>query len=199
MRRASLLAPVLLTAVLAVAGCAGPADSGSAPDEPTQSSAPESESAGGSEAAGGETITGSGYSFTAPGEWAVPADESLYEGADSFAADLEDADGFADNVNVVLSPAGEITPEQVETQGVAELEGAGATEVEKLDRVTIAGTESAHLSALLTASGVSYRIDQFYVVNDGQTFIVTFSFSETVPADEREPITDTVLSSWQWV
>lgn len=197
MRRASLLAPVLLTAALALAGCSGPSDSGSDPsDEPTQNSAPMS--TGAAEAATGETVTGSGYSYSTPQGWAVPTDETLSAGADSFAADLQDTDGFADNVNVILSPAGEITPDQVETQGASELEGVGATEVEVLDRVDLAGSESAHLSAVLTSTGVPYRIEQFYAVNDGETFIVTFSFSETVSADDRAAITDTVLASWQW-
>lgn len=145
----------------------------------------------------GPTISGTGYSFAAPEGWSVPNDVSL-PGMDVLAADMTDADGFADNVNVVLSPSGMITPDQVESLGVDELEGGGASEVKTRDRVMVAGSESAHLSAGFPSGGVDNPIEQFYVSNDVQTFIVTFSFSPTVSESERDELAESVLASWVW-
>lgn len=119
-------------------------------------------------------------------------------GADTLAADLTDADGFADNVNVLLSPAGEITPDQVESQGVDELEAGGASAITVKDRITVAGSESAHLSAGLTSSGVDYQIEQFYLTHDGSTYVVTFSFSPSVADTDRDLLAESVLAGWTW-
>ena len=109
------IAPVALAvaASLALAGCS----SNPGNDSPSASEAQEPTAA----PATGVTIEGSGYAFVAPEGWEVPADFSL-PGADVIVADLTDSDGFADNVNVFLSPAGELTPERVESMGVVELE-----------------------------------------------------------------------------
>ena len=87
---------------------------------------------------------------------------------------------------------------QVEGAGVTELENAGATDVEANDRVVVAGAESAHLSANLSASGTSYAVEQYYVTDEGQTYVVTFSFSPTVDDDQREAVAESVLASWAW-
>jgi hypothetical protein len=198
MRRTPILATALLALVLA--GCSStPASTESAPAEsPSQSDSPSDAASPDTAPADGETISGDGYSFSLPSGWAVPTDQAPPTGVDTFAADLEDADGFADNVNVVLSPSGEVTSDQVETLGLDELEGAGATEVEVLERTTVAGAEAAHLTALLSASGAEYRIDQYYPSHDGQTYVVTFSFNDTVPEAERSALADAVLGSWEW-
>ncbi|MDY0912948.1 hypothetical protein [Rathayibacter festucae] len=170
-----------------LAGCSSPAgDSGS--DADTIDTA----------AATGDTISGDGYSYSVPEGWGAPDADPATMGADTLAADLTDTDGFADNVNVVLSPAGEVSADQVEGAGVTELENAGATDVEANDRVVVAGAESAHLSANLTASGATYAVEQYYVTDDGQTYVVTFSFSPTVDDDQREAVAESVLASWAW-
>lgn len=148
-------------------------------------------------AATGPEITGTGYSYSVPEGWAVPPDGTA-PGADTIAADLTDDDGFVDNVNVLLSPAGEVTSEQVESQGVDELEGAGAEDVAIRDRITVAGSESAHLSAALSTSGVEYEIEQFYVTSEGQTYVVTFSVSPSVSEADRDELYGSVLASWTW-
>jgi hypothetical protein len=66
------------------------------------------------------------------------------------------------------------------------------------ERVTVAGAESAHISATMASDGVSYAVDQYYVSHDDQTYIVTFSFSETVPLEERQQIAESVLVTWAW-
>ncbi|MFS0731953.1 hypothetical protein ABC304_08095 [Microbacterium sp. 1P10UB] len=198
--RTSALPVFALTAVLALAGCASPAAT-TAPDEAApqesasqESAAPETEAPD----ASGTTITGDGYSYTAPEGWEDAKDQAGTTGADSLAADLTDTDGFSDNVNVIKSPAGEISADDVETLGVQELEGAGATDVQVLDRENVAGSESAHLTALFSSEGAEYRIDQYYLTNSGQTYVVTFSFSTTVEEPERTEVADSVLSTWTW-
>lgn len=146
----------------------------------------------------GQTITGTGYSFVTPEGWAQLESSAATEGADTVVADQTDTDGFANNANVVLSPAGHVTPEQVETLGAGELENAGATDVMVRDRVAVAGSETAHLSARFTSEGTAYQVEQFYITGDGQTFVVTFSFSPAVSEADRDALTNAVLTTWSW-
>lgn len=195
------IAALALATSLLLAGCFGSSPTG--PAAPGSSVPGSSVQDPGTKApavapATGETVTGNGYSFVAPEGWTVPTGVAEPSGVDTFMANLADTDGFADNVNVVLSPAGEVTSEQVETQGVTELEGAGATDVTVGDRVTIAGSESAHLSAVFTSGAAVYQVEQFYASQSGQTYIVTFSFSTTVPVAERDAVTSSVLATWTW-
>jgi hypothetical protein len=145
----------------------------------------------------GDLITGDGYSYHVPDGWGLPP-QDLANGSDTLALDLTDDDGFSDNVNVLLSPAGEITPDQVEAAGPPELENSGATDVEVRPRVAIAGEESAHLAAIFTQGTATYQIDQYYPTHDGQTYVVTFSFSQTVSQADREALAESVLASWVW-
>jgi hypothetical protein len=184
MSRASTGAAVLLAAALALVGCSAVAPSAPAPTITAK-------------AATGPTISGTGYTFAVPEDWGVPDPVPGFD-PDALAADLDDTDGFADNVNVILSPAGAVTADQVETAGVDELKNGGAKDVTVRDRVTIAGAESAHLAASLDTAGEEYAIEQFYATNDGQTYIVTFSFSPSVSQGERDDIADSILASWTW-
>lgn len=184
---------VATAATLLLAGCFAPAPV--APVDPgTEESAPEPDVA----PASGETIAGTGYSFQVPEGWTEQDAGAIQAGLDTVAIDATDDDGFSDNVNVILSPAGELSADQIEQLAPAELEGSGATDVELLDRVTIDGSESPHVTGIFTASGATYRIDQYYPTTAGQTFIVTFSYNETVPQDERDAVAFAVLASWQF-
>ena len=188
---------LVLASALVLAGCSlsGPAapdtdtdtDTGTGTEAPTSGAVP----------ATGELISGDGYSYNVPDGWGLPPTD-VNTGADTLAVDLTDDDGFSDNVNVLLSPAGEISSDQVESAGPPELEGSGASNVEVRPRVGIAGEESAHLTALFSSGGVTYQIDQYYPTHDGQTYVVTFSFSEDVPETDREALADSVLASWTW-
>lgn len=188
---------VVLAASLALAGCS---TGGASTTSDTSSAA---EPSGGSSAepsttsAAGATITGTGYTYVVPEGWGE-ADGSVASQSDSLAGDLTDDDGFADNVNVILSPAGEVTPDQVESGGADELKNAGATDVTVRDRVNVAGSESAHLSAGFTSSGATYQIEQYYLTNNGQTFVVTFSFSPTVSEADRDAVAQSILATWMW-
>jgi hypothetical protein len=190
MRLHTSLAAVGLAAALtfSLAGCFSPT-----PSPSTGETAPPASTV---DPATGDTISGTGYTFNAPEGWT--SSPSLPSGVDTIALDPADADGFSDNVNVLLSPAGEVTPDQVESAGVAELEGVGATGVEVRPRITVAGSESAHLTAELTSSGVTYVFDQYYATNSGQTYVITFSFSDTVSQGDREALSESVLASWSW-
>lgn len=193
LRRAS--AALVLAAGLGLAGCTGQ----SAPTSPSTPAAPAPESEAVEFApASGDTVTAEQYSFTLPEGWGFP--DGAPDGFDetTFAADLQDTDGYSDNLNILVSPGGEVTSEQVEQAGVAELEGAGATEVKALDRVTAAGSESAHLTARVEQSDIPYVIDQYYLVDAGQTYIITFSSSIDAPQAERDVVAQSVLVTWQW-
>lgn len=197
MRPFTSIASVGLAAALTLtlAGCFSPS---AAP--PTGESAPATETAPATtaEPATGELITGTGYSFNAPESWTSFAG-SMPTGVDVVAiAATADADGFSDNINVVLSPAGEVAADVVETAGVSELEGAGAADVTVRPRVTVAGADSAHLSAQFTASGATYQIEQYYATNAGQTYVITFSFGLSASQADREAVAGSVLASWTW-
>ncbi|MBO9625610.1 MAG: hypothetical protein J7484_04470 [Microbacterium sp.] len=191
-------AAVLLAATLALAGCSlgGGAEkpSGDSTGTVQEATAPKIDAP----AATGQTISGDGYSYVVPEGWGVPEQSVPGFDPDSLAADLQDADGFTDNVNVVKSPVGVVDADRVESAGVKELDAAGASEVTVNDRVTIAGSESAHLTALMTAGGATYAIEQYYVSTADQTYIVTFSFNDTVASAERTALAESVLVTWRW-
>jgi hypothetical protein len=142
-------------------------------------------------------VSGDGYSYTIPVGWAQQ-DAALAPGTDTVAADSAPTGPFGNNVNVVLSPAGAFTPDNVEAAAGNELETAGATEVEVLDRVTVAGEETAHVTAVMTVSDLTYRIHQYYVTSDDQTYVVTFSAAVDVPDEESISTAESVLATWTW-
>lgn len=145
----------------------------------------------------GTQITGTGYSYAAPAGWEDPGEIPGYD-LDTVVVDPKDADGFSDNLNVLLSPAGLVAPELIETAGVTELEGSGAQNVTVQPRAKVDGTEAPHLSATLSENGTDYLIEQYYVSSTTQTYVVTFSFSDTVSAADRAAVIDPVLASWEF-
>ncbi len=194
MNRSAPLTALVVAAGLLLVGCASPAVE-------TGGGGSSSQTDGGSSGvapATGETMTGDGYSYRVPEGWEYPEGGVPGFSPDTLAVDLTDADGFADNVNVIISPAGAITPEQVETLGVEELEQSGAVGVEVMPRVTVGGSESAHLQASLSSNGTAYWIEQYYATNGDQTYVITFSFSDTVASADRDAVAGSVLASWTW-
>lgn len=195
-------ASALLAASLLLTGCSLSTPGAATPTEQSSESGETTEQGASgidAEPATGETITGDGYTYVVPEGWAVPEQSVAGFDPDTLAADLQDTDGFADNVNVLKSPAGLVTPDVVESAGVSELESVGATDITVNDRVTIAGSESAHLSASMTSEGTTYGVDQYYVSTDDQTYIVTFSFSDSVSAADRVATAESILVTWTWV
>jgi hypothetical protein len=187
-------------ACLVLSACSGSPTAPSATSAPAaaSASAPASPSATPSEqaASSGRSIAGKGYRYTVPKGWGEPKTDVGQSAADSLAADLEDKDGFADNVNVVVVDAGSVTSEQIESQGPQQLKTAGFSKVALEDRVKVAGVESPHITALQKSG--TYRIDQFYVLRKGKGYIVTFSFSPKVSKADREAVTTPTLGSWNW-
>ena len=148
------------------------------------------------EPAAGDVIDGDGYSLTVPEGWMQVAQAPT--GADVAAMDSNDADGFADNLNVVISPAGLVSLDVVEQAGPAEIEAAGGTDVVVGERITAAGNEIAHVTANATAQGVDYVVEQYALSSTDQTYLVTFSFSPEVPQSDRVALAESVLATWAW-
>lgn len=213
------LAVVATTAVLACTGCSEDSSSASDPSTSESSSESSSESPSGSASetetpeptestssapeptaapADGPRISGSGYSYAVPKGWDMPKQDIPGFDFDSFAAALRDGDGFSDNMNVVVSPAGAMDPSQAEQAAEAELTTAGAKEVTVLDRVSIAGVESPHVTALMSLNDTRYQIEQFYPAQGDKGYVVTFSFSTSVDEGARAEVIDAVLASWEW-
>ena len=186
---------VAVASVLAVAGCseAPSTESGPSASETTETTSPARPSS-----AKGPEISGTGYIYNVPRGWGRPPQNIPGFNPDSLAVDLRDSDGFTDNVTVILSPAREMTPAQLEDAAEKELGAVGAKDISLNDRVTVAGSESVHVTAGMSMNDNDYTIEQFYPTDNGQTFVVTFSFSSRVTARERATVTDAALASWVW-
>lgn len=143
-------------------------------------------------------FTGTGYGYDVPRGWDSPAQDVPGFDLDTFAVDRRDNDGFTDNVNVILAPGRAMPPRQTEVSAKRELAAAGARRISVNDRVRVAGVVSPHLSAVMSLNSTPYAIDQYYVTANGQTYLVTFSFSRDVRAGDRAEVMDAVLTSWVW-
>lgn len=144
----------------------------------------------------GSTITGTGYTFDMPEGW---GEQEYPEGVaaqkpDVYAVNGSDSDGFADNVNVLLSPASSVTKEQIEQEFAAQ-----KAKVAFKDSVTVAGSDSLRATTTMTTGGVTYDIEQIYPTDaEGQVYVVTFSFSPELPQEDRDQVVDQVVGSWTW-
>ncbi|MGO1318527.1 MAG: hypothetical protein ACTMIR_16080 [Cellulomonadaceae bacterium] len=156
---------VLLAASLVLVGCSGesdPARSTSATSSDATPTSSDTATPGTEESTAADdpqTIAGTGYSYEVPDGWGDPEQDIPGFDFDTLAVDLGDDDGFADNLNVVLSQAGGLPLDTIEESAVTELETAGATDVTVLDRRTIAGEEALHLSSVMNQNGVDYQIE----------------------------------------
>jgi hypothetical protein len=193
MRRTPALtvSALALTLAFGLTGCdviASPdSSSGSSEEAPELSAEP----------AAGEVVTSDGYSYSVPEGW-VKQDAAIAPGADTVALDESSTGTFANNVNVVLSPSGSFTPDDVEAAAGDELEAGGATNVEVLDRLTVAGGETAHISAEMVSGDVTYKVHQYYLTEDDQTYVVTFSYGDDVSDEEAVDTAESILASWTW-
>lgn len=145
----------------------------------------------------GPVISGNGYSFTAPEDW-EQADASIAPGTDVVVWDTAETGDFSDNANVVISPAGLVDLERVEQATAAELEEHGAEHVTIKDRLTLNGVEHTHVAARMTEQGITYVAEQFALNSDSQTYLVTFSFDESVPEANRIELAKSVLVTWSF-
>lgn len=187
------VASVFVVLSLVFTGCS---ITGSASESTGSSASPDTERD--ERPAAGETITGFEYSYVVPDGWGEPTTAASSPAPDSVAANLEDTDDFPDNVSVFALDSGKAETSLVERVQVDQLKAFGATGVTVNDRVTVAGSESPHLTITGTEQGKSFIAEQYYVSTDDQTYIVTFAFSETVGSAERVKIADSVLATWKW-
>ncbi|MCL3816886.1 hypothetical protein [Aeromicrobium wangtongii] len=190
-------AALALISTLALAGCGGSDDDTLESGPKNSSGSSKSDSA---DAASGSKISGNGYSYSVPEGWATPEQKVPgTEQTDSFAANLTDTDGFADNVNVLrLDPAPITDLDPLEQALFNELTVAGSQDVTIQDRTEIAGDEAIHISAKHIQQAGTYLTEQYNAIHDGVSYVVTFSFSDTVPQDERDKIAGSVLTTWTW-
>ena len=205
MPRISHAIALALTSSLLLAGCSGvllpPTQDPTS--VATQSPAPGASTPvpeASSESDNGLTLEGSGYTFVIPQGW-IELDPKLVSGISMLevvGVSQTPTNGFSNNVNVVASPSGPLSSQQFEVAGTMELEAVGAIDVRVRDRVWVAGAESAHLSAVLTESGLKYHTEQYALANGKNAFVVTFSFGYGTPESERDALSNSVLATWTW-
>jgi hypothetical protein len=145
----------------------------------------------------GTKMVGSNYTFTLPEGWGEKDLPGLDLGpVDTFAFDLNDKDGFADNVNVVKE--GPVLTWLPEAKAKRDLESIGAEDVTIEDRVMVARNQAPHLSGTLSVGG-DHRFEQYYLADFDEVYwVVTFSFSPTVGSSEGTELAESVLATWEW-
>jgi len=191
--RVSRSAVVLTVLAVTLAGCGGDGDEKADDSSSSSSGAVASEV----DPATGPTLKTDDFSYNAPEGWEDAG--SAMPGAESVAANTSDDDGFADNLNVLrIAPAPVSDLDDLEDASVNELEGADATDVKIQDRAAIDGLEAIHVSAGMSLNGNDYLVEQYNVIRDDVSFIVTFSFSPDVSEGDRADLSQSVLASWAW-
>lgn len=186
--RSSAVAALL---VVTLAGCDGGTDGGTGTGSTTQPT-PITPTA---EPADGTVISNDDFSFTLPDGWA----ESEQSRALSLAVDLEDQDGFPDNIHVVMDRTlVELDAAALEDAAEDILADGSATQITTKQPVQIDGAEAVHTSAYFELSDPRYRTEQYAVVHDETGYVVTLSFSPDVGAAERDKISESILATWEW-
>jgi hypothetical protein len=145
--------------------------------------------------ADGAIISSDEFTYAVPEGWAA-SDQSR---AASLAIDLEDRDGFADNINVVRdNTIVGIEGAELEDAAKQVLADASATHITAHDPVQVDGEEAVHVSAFFELTEPKYRTEQYAVAHDETGYIVTLSFSPDVPASERNKVSESILTTWRW-
>lgn len=197
------VAALAIVPTLTLAGCGGGSDSdGDAPETDSTSSstsdAPDDDAD--DSADDGRTVEGTDYSYSLPDGWEVPTqDIPGTEQTDSFAADLTDTDGFSDNINVIrLDPAPVDDLDDLEKGLTDELEKAGSQDVSVRDRTEVDGDETVHIASTQSQQGKQYLTEQYNAIHDGVSYVITFSYSDTVSENDRDDISESILDTWKW-
>ncbi len=145
----------------------------------------------------GTTITSKYFSYKAPEGWEKPA--KSFPGLVGVAGDTNDHDGFTDNINVVrIAPATILGTKAIETASVKELKSAHATHIETLAPQDIDGDDAAHVTSVGALTKGTYIVEQFAVVHDKASYVITFSFSPDVPRARQSELSQSVLATWHW-
>ncbi len=182
---------VLALAVSMVSAC-GVAGSDDKTDEPS----PRSSASGlNAKPAGGDTISTDDFTYTVPEDWK----ESPNSSAITLAVDSKDPDGFADNINVIKDDTivgleGKKLADAVEQV----LEDANATGIAVKDRVQVGGEDAVHVGAVFDLNGTRYRTELYAFTHDETGYVVTMSFSPDVATAERDKVSESILTTWEW-
>ena len=196
MRKTTRGLGLILLATLTLSGCSLtlPGQSTPKPENSTSSEEPQDPQ---EQPAAGEEISGESYTYRAPEGW----EEYEYPGdpkPDTFMVRFDDAGEATSNFNTIPSPAGKVTADQIETQGVAEFDDLEGSSVTVNDRVQIAGAEAAYFTVQMKNGDGEYVIEQFYPTSDEATYVASFTFNVDVPEDERTKAIEATLASWEW-
>jgi hypothetical protein len=149
----------------------------------------------GSQEASGTEITTDEFTYTVPPGW----EESEESRALSLAIDLQDKDGFSDNINVVRdNTVAAVDGDQLEKSMENVLQSVNATGISVKDRIEIDGEEAVHVGAVFESNGKKYRTEQYAVSHRDKGYVVTVSFSPDVPEAQRDTVSESILATWSW-
>jgi len=189
----SLARPV---AVLALAVATLTACGGGGSDEKTADPSPISTASGlDAKPADGDTISTDDFAYTVPKDWK----ESPNSSAITLAIDSKDPDGFADNINVIKDDTvATLKGEKLEDAVEKVLTDANASGIAVKKRVQVDGEEAVHVGAVFDLNGTKYRTEQYAFAHGESGYIVTVSFSPDVPTAERDKVSESILTTWEW-
>jgi hypothetical protein len=173
----------------ALVGCGG-SDS-SAKDKPvsTVSAKP----------ATGDTVTGTGYTFTAPKGWHKPKQKIAGFDPDALVFDTKDKDGFGDNLNVVFQDAPHFKDaDAFEKAAVQSLKAAHFGDVKARAQQQVDGETAIHVTSTTTQNGNKNVTNQVDIIHKNVAYVVTFSFSLAVTQARQEALIQSVMTTWKW-
>lgn len=147
---------------------------------------------------------GDGYSFTPPKGWvdSTQSAQGINAGADlGWSAPV--ADGrFTNNLNVTVIDAGIDDPTATQLRVIsAQTEKELRTLVPNLTvnpSTEVAGAVSLDHEGMASVTGTNYYLHQVIPFNDGNAYVISFSFSPAASEAERDRLMARVLSSWRW-
>lgn len=205
---------LILLASLTLSGCSltlpdGPAKPTSSESGSPETSAPADDASEApastqaaefdAEPATGEQISGTDYAYRVPEGWSsaqYPDPEQL--DPDTFAVRGQADAGLVDNLNTLRSPAGRLTPEVIETKGLAEFDALEGAEVKVNPRVVVAGAETVHFTISIKNAQGDFVLEQFYPTSDSVTYVATFTFISGASQEERMQVAGATLRTWEW-
>jgi len=166
----------------------------------TDSKSSDGPSASVSQAPAGKTITGKGYSFTAPEGW-EDIQKEMGDQFDAAARESGQTDGFADNINVITAGSSGITLEKLKESIEGQLKAAGGKNIKILDDIKIDGVPAAHAQAEIPVpnkAGLIAHTNQFYIVREDGEFLITITSEGGFDDPKTQGAVARILNSWKW-
>jgi len=182
-----------LTFVLVGCGSATDGDA-EAQDDPSSSQTPTSKlDTQDVKPASGTRLAARGLSVTLPRGWADITEDApagvLLSGVD-VGADENPAMLIVRRLATGPAAAG-----AAEAAGVTTLEDDGARRVRPLDRLEVAGLATTHVRGVRAGGGVHVMLDQFTLLSDTGTWVLTFSTNQWQVDKDRQRMIDSVLAT----